>query len=277
MQAVHNAEHLLALSGPQIEQAEATLAVAHADLKTAELQLGKMRLSTPFDGHVMNSTLDLGEFVTAGQETASLYGTAVVEIPVAVPLDELRWLPMLSPEHLSPTLHTPAQPDSALPAATAHWQSGGRDYMWQGEAVRWEAGLDAATRTMTLVIEVRDPWASFRPGEHPALQPGMFCRVEIAGKALSGAVVVPRTALHDGDMVFLAEDGHLARREVRVARFRHDEAILSAGLQQGDKLVVSVLSAPVVGMKLRALEAAPQPADPAAVPTERLPSGQETR
>ena len=130
---------------------------------------------------------------------------------------------------------------------------------------------------MTLIIEVREPWASFRPGEYPALQPGMFCRVDIAGTALSDAVVVPRTALHDGNTVFLAEAGRLAQRQVQVARFRHDEAILSAGLQQGDKLVVSVLSAPVVGMKLRALETTPEPADPAAVLTERLPSGQEPR
>lgn len=275
MQAVQNAEHLLALNRPQTEQAEAALAVAHADLEAAELQLSKTRLLAPFDGHVMSSSLDLGEFVTTGQEVAALYGTAAVEIPIAVPLDELRWLPMLSPEHVAPALHTPAQPDRALPAATVHWQSGGREYTWPGEAVRWEAGLDAATRTVTLVIEVREPWASFRPGEHPALRPGMFCRVEIAAREMAGAIVIPRTALHDGNTVFLAEDGRLTQRQVRVARFRHDEAILSSGLHQGDKLVVSVLSAPVVGMKLRALEVEPpaQPSDPAAMMTGHPPPG----
>ena len=277
MQTVQSAEHLLALSGPQIEQAEAALAAARADLETAELQLSKTRQLAPFDGQVMSSTLDLGEFVSAGQEVAALYSAAAVEIPIAVPLDELRWLPRLSPEHFSSPPHAVPQPDARLPAATVHWQGDGRGYTWHGEVVRWEAGLDPGTRTMTLVIEVRDPWASFRPGEHPALQPGMFCRVDIAGTALSDAAVVPRTALHDGNTVFLAEAGRLARREVQVARFRHDEAILSGGVQTGDKVVVSVLSAPVVGMKLRALEAAPQPSDPAVVLTERLPSGQEAR
>ena len=51
MQAVQNAEHLLALSGPQIEQAEAAVAVARADLQGAELNLSKTRLLAPFDGH----------------------------------------------------------------------------------------------------------------------------------------------------------------------------------------------------------------------------------
>lgn len=253
MQAVQNAEHFLALNRPQAEQAEAALAVARADLASAELQLSKTRLRSPFDGHVMHSTLDLGEFVTAGREVASLYSAAAVEIPIAVPLDEWRWLPMLSAAHVSSAPQAVPASDAAL-AATVYWQSGERRYTWRGEVVRWEAGLDPGTRTLTLVIEVRDPWASFQPGEHPVLQPGMFCRVEITGKALSDAVVIPRTALHDGNTVFLAEDGRLARRQVQVARFRRDEAILSRGLQPGDKLVVSVLSAPVVGMKLRALE-----------------------
>ena len=67
-----------------------------------------------------------------------------------------------------------------------------------------------------------------------ALQPGMFCRVE-------------------------------------VARFRHDEAVLRAGLRAGDKLVVSVLSPPVAGMKLRAMEAEHSSAD-AGMVTESLPA-----
>ena len=254
MQAVQNAEHLLALSGPQIEQAEAAVAVARADLQGAELNLSKTRLLAPFDGQVMTTTLDLGEFVSAGREVAALSSLEVVEIPVGVPLDELRWLPMLAPEHSAPASHAVHQPGASLPAATVHWHGGGRDYTWRGNVVRWEAGLDSGTRTLTLVIEVRDPWASFQPGAYPALQPGMFCRVEIAATVLSDAVVIPRTALHDGNKVFLAVDGRLAQRQVEVTRFRHDEAVLGAGLRAGDKLVISVLSAPVVGMKLRAME-----------------------
>ena len=73
--------------------------------------------------------------------------------------------------------------------------------------------------------------------------------------------MIPRTALHDGNTVFLAEEGRLARRRVQVARFRYDEAVIGAGLRPGDRLVVSVLSAPIVGMKLRALETGSQTMD----------------
>ena len=253
-QRVQNAAHLLALIGPQIEQVAAAAAAARADLETSEWQLGKTRLLAPFDGQVTASTLEQGAFVSAGREVAALCSTEAVEIPVAVPLDNLRWLPLLAPRDAAAAFRAVSQPAASLPAATVHWQSGGRDYAWHGEVVRWEAGADAETRTMTLVVEVRDPWASFEPGAHPALQPGMFCRVEVAAGTLSDVAVIPRTAVYDGSRVYLAEDGRLAQRSVEVARFRHDEAILGEGLKAGDKVVLSVLSSPVVGMKLRAME-----------------------
>lgn len=254
LRTVQNAENLLALNGPRVEQAEAAIEVARAELQEAELKLRKTRLLAPADGQVVHTTLDLGEFVNVGREVATLHGTNAVELPIAVPADELRWLPTLAPERFSPATDSNPAASDLLPRATVHWQSGDRDYVWHGKVVRWEAGLDSRTRTLTLVVEVPKPWDAFRPGEHPALQPGMFCRVEISAGSQPDAVVIPRTALHDDSAVYLVADGRLARRQVEVLRFLRDQAILSAGLQAGDQLVVSPLSAPVIGMKLRALE-----------------------
>lgn len=268
LRTVQSVDNLLALNGPRIEQAKAAVEVARAELQEAELQLGKTRLLAPADGQFVQTTLDLGEFVSAGREVATLHGTDAVEIPIAVPMEELRWLPALSPDRFSPaTGSNPASADR-LPAATVRWQGGARDYVWHGRVVRWEAGLDSQTRTLTLVVEVPDPWDSFRPGEHPALQPGMFCRVDISAGSQPNAVVIPRTALHDNDTVLLVSAGRLERRPVKVLRFLRDQAILSAGLQAGERLVVSPLSAPVVGMKLRPLEVEPAaPVVPAAQDT----------
>ena len=275
LRTVQSVENQLALNGPRVEQAEAAIDVARAELEEAELRLSKTRLLAPADGQFMHTTLDLGEFVTAGREVASLYGTDAVEIPIAVPMDELRWLPTLSPDHFSPTADSTPAANDLLPAATVHWQGGQHDYAWHGKVVRWEAGLDARTRTLTLVVEVPKPWDSFRPGEHPALQPGMFCRVEISAGSQPNAVVIPRTALHDGNSVYLVTDGRLARRQVQVLRFLRDQAILSAGLQSGDQLVVSPLSAPVIGMKLRTLEVEPVP--PAISATQDTVARQQER
>ncbi len=274
LRSVQNVENQLALNGPRVEQAEAAIEVARAELEEARLKLGKTRLLAPADGQLVQTTLDLGEFVTAGREVASLYGTDAAEIPIAVSMDELRWLPTLSPDHFSPTADSNPASRDLLPTATVHWQGGQRDYVWQGKVSRWEAGLDARTRTLTLVVEVPRPWDSFRPGEHPALQPGMFCRVEISAGSQPHAVVIPRTALHDDNTVYLVSDDRLARRQVEVLRFLQNQAIISAGLEPGDRLVVSPLSAPVIGMKLRALEVEPAPP---AILTQDIVARQEER
>ena len=285
LHATQTAKHSLALIGPQIEKSQAAIAVARVELADAELKLSKTRLLAPFDGQVVRSTLDLGEFVVAGHEVADMYTTAAVEIPIAVPLDELHWLPMLSPDTFRSDANERLRNAPPLPPVSVHWQSGERHHTWQGEVVRWEAGLDTKTRTMTLVVEVRDPWYTFQPGQHPPLQPGMFCRVEIAAKRLREAVVIPRIALHEEHTVFLVQDGTLARRQVQVLRLLRDQAILSAGLHPGDTLVISPLTAPVVGMKVRPLEvesaalpstATVTSASQSAVPTGMLPRGGES-
>ena len=69
LRAVQGADNLLALNGPRIEQAEAAIQVARAELEEAKLQLGKTRLLAPADGQFVQTTLDLGEFVSAGRKS----------------------------------------------------------------------------------------------------------------------------------------------------------------------------------------------------------------
>lgn len=271
LHAVQTTTNSLALIGPQIEQTEASIAVARAQLADAELQLHKTRLYAPFDGQVVTSTLDLGEFVQAGREVATLYDTSAVEIPLTMPLDDLRWLSSLSPETLRQAYRAPASVEPLLPAATVYWQRDHGGASWQGRVLRWEAGLDEKTRTMTLVVEVRDPWKTFRPGAQPPLQPGMFCEVEITAQTVPQAALLPRTALRDHHTVFLVQDGVLAVRQVQVLRLLRDQVIITGGLQPGDRVIVSPLGTPVIGMQLRPVEDEPSSPHPA-LPVSRSDS-----
>jgi multidrug efflux pump subunit AcrA (membrane-fusion protein) len=330
-QVVQTARNDLALIGPRIQEIQAAIAAAQAQLADAELKLDKTRLLAPFNGQVINSNLEVGEFVQAGNEVATLYDTAAVEIPIALSPDLLRWLPdfVFNTHHydsqnvaqyrphvdsdappgvLRSPVRTPrtplenngaeplrqslairvqstrvALPDERRedshdavphplqwPPATVHWRSGNREYTWQGRVVRSEAGLDEKTRTMKLVVEVQEPRKIVRPGQ-PPLQPGMFCQVEIDAGSVSDAVVIPRTALHEANTVFLVHDGILTRRPVQVLRELRDQAIITAGLQPGDKLIVYPLTTPIEGMKLRPLEieAPTPPATPASSRPDR--------
>ncbi len=257
-QAVQTAQNNLQLIGPQIAKTEASIAMANVQLAEAKLQLEKTTLVMPFDGQVMSSDVDLGEYVQAGREVAKLHDTTAVEIPISIALDDLKWLPALSPAALRSASDNAGQALAQLPPATVQWRGETRTYTWQGYVGRWEAGLDARTRTLTLVIEVREPWKQFEPGEQPPLQPGMFCQVSIVARRVPNAVVIPRSALQPDQTVFVAVNDALAIRPVQVLHVQKDRALLTAGLRAGEQLVVSPLTAPVVGMKLRSREVAPE-------------------
>lgn len=261
-QAVQTAQNNLQLIAPQVAKTEARIDMAKVQLVEAKLQLEKTTLAMPFDGQVMSSDVDLGEYVQAGRQVAKLYDTTAVEIPIAIALDDLKWLPALSPAALRLASNpNAADVDTALaqlPPATVQWRGESRAYTWQGRVGRWEAGLDARTRTLTLVIEVREPWKQFQPGEQPPLQPGMFCQVSIVARRVPNAVVIPRTALQPDQTVFVAANDALAIRPVKVLHMQKDRALITAGLSAGDQLIVSPITAPVVGMKLRLHEVAPE-------------------
>ncbi|MCZ6872463.1 MAG: efflux RND transporter periplasmic adaptor subunit [bacterium] len=248
---VQEVSNLLALITPQIDKAKAAIAVAQSRLAEAELQIEKTRILAPFNGQVVRTSLSRGEYVEAGREVMMLYDTTVVEIPLTIPLDDLRWLPELSPNTLRNAAQTPERAAISLPPATVRWRNAENLYTWQGHVQRWEAGLDQQSRTLTLVVEVRDPWSTFQPGARPPLQPGMFCEVDIQTMSRTEAIVIPRAALHDDNTVYLAQDNLLASRKVRVLRLLRDQAVIASGLQPGDRVIVSPLDAPVLGMKLR--------------------------
>ena len=74
----------------RLEQLKQTAAITKVQLATALLQLQKTRLRAPFDGRIVSTTLDRGDYIRAGQGVATLESRGAIEIPVSFPIDTLR-------------------------------------------------------------------------------------------------------------------------------------------------------------------------------------------
>ncbi len=227
----------LVLRIPQLEQARAELHAAEADLETARLNLERTRLSLPFDGRVVTKSADLGQYVTPGQPVATVYGSRSMEIPVPLRDSELAWIDVPGP----------GRDASRGAEVTVTAEFAGREHTWKGRVTRTEGQVDPATRMVHVVVEVDDPFAEGRP----ALMPGMFVRVAIHGHTLENAFVIPRHAVHEGGVAWVAREGRLRLTPVRVARFDRDLAVITGGLADGDLVVTSQLEVVTDGMKIR--------------------------
>jgi multidrug efflux pump subunit AcrA (membrane-fusion protein) len=78
---------------------------------------------------------------------------------------------------------------------------------------------------------------------------GLFVPVEIAGRVLPQATVIPRSALRQGDVVWVVEESsRLNFRKVKVATKQQEEVIVEEGLEDGEEVVISPLQVVTDGM-----------------------------
>ena len=151
--------------------------------------------------------------------------------------------------------HLPAGEESPGPVAwVAHDVGKDEPLRWKGQVVRLLEELDPQGRMARVLVEVDEPFKGGSVSRFPLLV-GAFVAVSIEGRSISDAIEIPRVALHSDDHVWLVnEQDQLARQVVTVAWRDKDRLFISAGLNPGDRLVVSPLASPVVGTPVRVIE-----------------------
>lgn len=100
-------------------------------------------------------------------------------------------------------------------------------------------------------MEVEDP-LGLQSVDLKRLFLGSFVWGEIEGKEIEAGYLLNRSYLRDNNTVWLvAEDGNLEVRHVEAVFKNENSVIIADGLVEGEKLVVSSISSPVAGMKIR--------------------------
>lgn len=239
-QGVQRLRNALKVVPQQRKALEALHAVKRAGLQQAELDLAKTEIKAPFDCRMGEVEIQPGQFLAAGQLLFEGHGTALTEVEIQIPLDRLRIL--IDPQHQeSPPIHMDARTVQALfdfPVVVRH-RSGDFASSWEGRIVRMRERLDPRTRTVGLVVAVDEPYQKAIPGTRPPLVDGMYCEAELRGNVRAAQIVIPRSALHDGYVYVVGEDDRLQRRRVEVAFTQSSFVTLRAGLDAGERVVVS--------------------------------------
>ncbi len=239
----------LVLRQPQLQGEKANLAAAKAAVGQARLNLEKTSIYAPFNGRLSSKKVDLGEFVRSGNPLGLFTSSDRAEILVPLPLEDLRWIDV-----------PPAGSDRTGSVCRIESEIGGQIYSWTGSVRRNFGEIDPTTRMASIVIGVDDPYqlAGAEQGGLP-LAHGLFVQLKIEGRRFEDLVAIPRSALHEGNQVWLAgREDLLEIREVKVLRRQQEEVLLAAGLNAGERLVLTEIAGAAPGMKLR-----PQPAEAA--------------
>ncbi|TCO78462.1 efflux RND transporter periplasmic adaptor subunit [Chromatocurvus halotolerans] len=213
----------------RVNEAQATVVAARARIARARRDLDNTEILAPYNAVIDTALVEVGQFISAGTEVGRILGSDKAEVR----------LPLLQRDVL-------LIDGAGEVAVTLSSGSGTRQLRWTGRVARIESRIDSETRVIPVVVEVPEPLNTER---HATPLPfGLFVRAEIAGKSLADAVRIPQSALHGDSDVFVFEDGRLQRRTVDVERLRDGLALITSGLDDGDRVVTTRLDLMFEGM-----------------------------
>lgn len=235
----------LVLREPQLAQARAALAAAEAQMRAAELELSRTRIAAPFTGRVMQRRATVGDYVGPGVGVATLFATDIMEVRVPLTDGELAAMNI-------PIGYTAPNPANA-PLAHLSAVSSGQRQTWEGRLVRTEASVEAQTRLVYGIIEVRDPFGTRNPAP---LAPGLFVAAELDSPAAHSLVAVPRSALkRNGFIYVVGPENQISIRPVRPTNTTATHVYFEDGLAVGERVVISALPSPREGMSVTPMSA----------------------
>ena len=235
----------LTLRIPQVAEAEAALASASATVVKAERDLDRTRIRAPYAGRVREKSVDRGQYVTPGTPLAKIYAVDFAEIRLPLPDADLAFVDL-------PLVYRGSDSRKLEPEVILRAEFAGHSYEWRGRLVRTEGEIDPRSRMVHAVARVKDPYGRGDDPDRPPLAAGMYVEAEIIGRPVDGVAVIPRTALRNGNQVLIVDDDNRLRfRDVVVLRTSDDQAVVGSGLNDGERICLSNLTAITDGMRVR--------------------------
>jgi RND family efflux transporter MFP subunit len=235
---------ILALREPFLQEAKANMQSAEADLKKAEQKLARTIIRAPYQGIVKSKKVDIGQFVSVGTQLGDTFAIDYAEVRLALTDNELAYidLPVWGGELSG------IKPKVELSASYA-----GQQVIWSAEIVRMEGVVDNQSRVHYAVARVTDPYAIASSNNSAApLKVGTFVSAKIEGKKMANLIKLPRDAFRDLNRVLISnKDNQLYLRELSVVRSEANYVYVKAGLDIGDRVVLTALESPVEGMTVR--------------------------
>ena len=218
----------------RIAKAEAALTSAQAALKLAALRLERTNIALPYDGRVITTDLEIGEFVgppdIVGRDAGlgSVYRTDALQVRAPIQQDHLAYLaPAISRSAIVRT-------SSATYAATV---------------VRTSAIIAPKTRMATLFLDFADGEA-----RDSLPLPGTFVEVSIAGPVHDNVLVLPEAAVRDRDSVWIVDGGALKAVQPRALGYA-DGGVVVEAFDVGDGVVVGTLPGAREGLAVEVSDA----------------------
>ena len=232
-----------------VDQLIATVNSDQATVDSAKVMLAYTTINSPIDGRIGLRLVDKGNIVRASDLTGIVVITQLKPISVVFLLPE---------QALGPIQQQCQGTDPSL--AVLAFSQGDTNVVGEGKLAVIDNQIDPSTRQFKLK-------ATF-PNTDLRLWPGQFVNARLLLTVQKGAIVVPKVVIQrgpEGDFAFVIKDDQTVEvRPVKVAttlavQVDQGDAIIEAGLQPGERVVVEGQFKLQQGSRVRLADAGGKP------------------
>lgn len=226
----------------QLNEAQANVAVAKADLEQATINLRYANVTSPIDGISGKSSVTVGALVTANQENALV--TVQRLDPIYVDLTQsVQDFLRLKEEKANGQI---AQQQGKIPVELM--LENGKPYRHTGTLEFSDPAVDETTGSVTLRAVFPNP-----EGE---ILPGMYVTALLDEGSQQNVLMVPQQGITHNEQgkataLILDQENVVQLREINAVKAVGNQLLVTAGLHPGDRVIVSGLQRIRPGIKAR--------------------------
>lgn len=242
---------------------QAQIKRAQQQVKGQTTTLGRTEIRIPFDARISTVEVEAGEFVPVGGTLFEALNTDGVEIEAELPMQQMQALVFaLNGKELSFNASKAREILNSLQLRAEVRLVGlkNSDTVWQGRVTRFSEAVDPTTNTMGIVIAVDKPYENVIIGQRPPLLKGMYVAVDLYTPQRE-ALVIPRKAIHQQRVYVVDAEQKLEIRPIKVQLLQNKHAVIAAGLEAGEQIIVNDLIPVIPGMPLALQQDAQLPLD----------------
>jgi membrane fusion protein, multidrug efflux system len=204
-------------------EAAANVKAAEAALETARINLGYAKIVAPVSGRVSRAEVTLGNVVSAGASSVPLTTlVSVSPIYASFDVDEQTYLKYIGR----------ARNGTSVPVELGLADESG--YSRSGTIASVDNRLDTSSSTIRVRARFDNPDGT--------LVPGLYARIKVGGGAPHQALLIDEGAIgtdQDKKFVLVVDgQGHVAYRNVSLGQLHGNLRVITAGLKDGERIVV---------------------------------------
>ena len=228
----------------QLNEAQANVAVAKADLEQATINLRYANVTSPIDGISGKSSVTVGALVTANQENSLV--TVQRLDPIYVDLTQsVQDFLRLKEEKANGKI---AQQQGKIPVELM--LENGKPYRHTGTLEFSDPAVDETTGSVTL--------RALFPNPEGEILPGMYVTALLDEGSQQNVLMVPQQGITHNEQgkataLILDQENVVQLREINAVKAVGNQWLVTAGLRPGDRVIVSGLQRIRPGSKARVL------------------------